>query len=674
MKRISNPFLLIPILGVIIFLGLNIQKVLPAVQVLIKNIKGNDSKVYKEVKWQELKDKLSKSQISAEELNLLYRVDLKDNEINEAIDIFNSSQDSDIKEAIFNKLSFYVSRNSRNKDLFRSIAKSKDRQLSAIALNAFIKTELQRDASKNDQWTTWQWSPEVIGLLEEASDQHMYKLSQFNSLQLLKLVERYPNSKMAKGAIEYRNLVNGSEYFGYENPTRAFLRQPFYPSEEKKTWLRFIDTYPDHPGTDDAMFRIARSYEVEGDYQNAILWYYKSSQAPDGFMSNNSIGRIFLLIDSIVSSAEISQIIGKLSDKKPENNLLIYLQYSKAINLVKEDKLEDAYNSLNIFVKTYKQTKLRALDGTYIDSDSKFWNYLNNQIEDIKELQKIRNQQISDKKLYEEAAFFFNKNLLTYNFLSGDYWRLWIPEKWEGNSTYIQYSISPNLIDLFWQKHESRNEILKSLALFQKLLDEYPNSELRQKAEYSIGLNYYYLSREKWKLRSVKNPKERAVQAFNKFVKDYPKSSMADDALISIAFLGDANKTNTLNTLEKLIRDYPDGDRVKEAKKMLEDVKKEVAQQQQSGNNLPKQGLGIQMDSKPSNRGVLIVGVVLNSPANKASILQGDLLLEVNNTVVSDSNQVINIIRNSQIGQTLSLKIERQGKQQIINVTIGRLN
>ena len=80
------------------------------------------------------------------------------------------------------------------------------------------------------------------------------------------------------------------------------------------------------------------------------------------------------------------------------------------------------------------------------------------------------------------------------------------------------------------------------------------------------------------------------------------------------------------------------------------------------------------MDANPSNRGVLIVSVVLNSPASSSGILNGDLLLEVNNTVVSDYNQVTNIIRNSPIGQTLSLKIERQGKQQIINITIGRLN
>ena len=438
----KSTFVYLVIIGSIIFLGANIQKVIPTVQGMIKNIKGNDNKQsYQEVEWQDLKSQLSSNEISADALNLVNRLDLKDNEINEAIDIFNSSKNTDLRKSLFIKFSSSTD-NPRVKDLVRSIANSQDRQLSPIALRALISSEIKRDASNNDQWTTWQWSPEILVLLKDAVNQNMFKLSAFNDYrELLKLSERYPESKLTKGAIQYRNLTNGSNYFGYSGR----LRQPFNPKAEKNIWLQFIDMYPDHPGTDDAMFRIARSHEVLGDYQNAILWYYKALQAPDGSMNSDSVSRISLLTNSIMSIQEVSLLIEQLTKKQQAQNLIPYLEYGKALNLVNTGNLQEGHDGIDRFIKKYKQQGVRRINGGYLSLDSSFWNDLEKQIEDIKELQKILSQPKSDKRIYEEGSFWFNKKRFTYNFLEKTFGDSSLPLKWDGSSTYTQYSVTENL-------------------------------------------------------------------------------------------------------------------------------------------------------------------------------------------------------------------------------------
>jgi hypothetical protein len=357
------------IIGTIIFLGSNIQKVLPTVLGLISNIRGDNRKQsYIETKSEDLNTK-------------------KDKLLNK-----------ELKNIILSSFS-YFSQNLRDNDSFKVVLKDQNCQPSQIELKNLIRAELRRDASDNDQWTNWQWSPQVLSLLEEAVNRRMCMLSGFSALELIKLTERFPNSLLTKGSIEYRNLTDGASYFGgsTQASSSSILRQPFSPNEEKNIWLQFIDNYPDHPGTDDAMFRIARSYEVLGDYQTAILWYYKTSQAPDGAMQGACNRRISLLANSIMSSQEVSLLIDRInkSDDKLPKNLIPYLQYSKAYNLVNEGKLQDGYDALSSFIQTYKQKESQALIRAYnlnISSDSNFWNSLEKHVEDIKELQRLRDQ------------------------------------------------------------------------------------------------------------------------------------------------------------------------------------------------------------------------------------------------------------------------------------------
>lgn len=68
------------------------------------------------------------------------------------------------------------------------------------------------------------------------------------------------------------------------------------------------------------------------------------------------------------------------------------------------------------------------------------------------------------------------------------------------------------------------------------------------------------------------------------------------------------------------------------------------------------------------NQGVLIVRVVRNSPAAKSGLRAGDVLQKVNGQVVTDSNNVQKLVEETEVGKTLQIEVNRNGK--VLNLTI----
>ncbi|MBW4681700.1 MAG: trypsin-like peptidase domain-containing protein [Microcoleus vaginatus WJT46-NPBG5] len=66
----------------------------------------------------------------------------------------------------------------------------------------------------------------------------------------------------------------------------------------------------------------------------------------------------------------------------------------------------------------------------------------------------------------------------------------------------------------------------------------------------------------------------------------------------------------------------------------------------------------------PEINGVLVMGVLPNTPAEAAGIRIGDVIVEVNNQTVSSAEQLQNIVENSQVGQQLQFKV-RRGNQSL---------
>jgi len=75
-----------------------------------------------------------------------------------------------------------------------------------------------------------------------------------------------------------------------------------------------------------------------------------------------------------------------------------------------------------------------------------------------------------------------------------------------------------------------------------------------------------------------------------------------------------------------------------------------------------------------SSQGALVGEVEANSPAQKAGLKTGDIILEVNGNSVYDANQLRNMISSMQPDSNVSLKIWRDGAQHTLPVTLGVLN
>lgn len=71
-------------------------------------------------------------------------------------------------------------------------------------------------------------------------------------------------------------------------------------------------------------------------------------------------------------------------------------------------------------------------------------------------------------------------------------------------------------------------------------------------------------------------------------------------------------------------------------------------------------------------RGSLIAGVLPNSPAEKAGLKPGDILLEINGSRVADSSSMLNLIAGLQPNEKATLKIARNQREMNIDVTIGK--
>ncbi|MEY3747661.1 MAG: hypothetical protein RL194_1120 [Pseudomonadota bacterium] len=71
-------------------------------------------------------------------------------------------------------------------------------------------------------------------------------------------------------------------------------------------------------------------------------------------------------------------------------------------------------------------------------------------------------------------------------------------------------------------------------------------------------------------------------------------------------------------------------------------------------------------------RGSLIAGVLRNSPAEKAGLKPGDILLEINGNRVTDSSTMLNLIANLQPDEKATLKIARDQREINVTVIIGK--
>lgn len=88
-----------------------------------------------------------------------------------------------------------------------------------------------------------------------------------------------------------------------------------------------------------------------------------------------------------------------------------------------------------------------------------------------------------------------------------------------------------------------------------------------------------------------------------------------------------------------------------------------------------------QLNSLPVDHGALVVRgnqsdelpVVPGSPADKAGLQENDIILEVNGDQVNKDNPLSALIAKYQVGDVITLKIQRKGKEESIKATLDKL-
>ena len=89
----------------------------------------------------------------------------------------------------------------------------------------------------------------------------------------------------------------------------------------------------------------------------------------------------------------------------------------------------------------------------------------------------------------------------------------------------------------------------------------------------------------------------------------------------------------------------------------IQDITPELAKQFKLGNN----------------RGALISDVMEGSPADKAGLQRGDIILQYNGKEVENNSHLRNIVSQTQVGKTIDIKISRDGRTELLKVVIGEL-
>ncbi|MBC7104710.1 MAG: protease complex subunit PrcB family protein [Firmicutes bacterium] len=384
--------------------------------------------------------------------------------------------------------------------------------------------------------------------------------------QLLREVRgRYPNSFLARGMAAYEE-VRGAPYLEIDRRGPAdgwpyrYGDGQYNPRREIPGWKDFLETYSSHPGADDAAYRLGRCYEIVGDYPAALNALYRATLLPDGDCRDDAAGRIVYLLDAVMTGEQLAS----LATAELEPNLVPLVEYSLAVKTLRRDDFRAAAEALAGFLARHPQPRTpMSRDG---DRPYDLAAAIGKQADTARRLAdlKTRWEQGKDPQaLYDLAAAIYHDTLTYYNHLwagrRAEYrWVNNLESAWENDRPA---PLRPYLREMINYYH--------ALELFGQVADDPGVSEdLRAKALYSTGL--CHLGLENWGTETRflgEDFAQRALETFERFVREYPASSMADDAMLVVGvYRGDPAYLQTI--LER----YPNGDRAADARNLLSDL------------------------------------------------------------------------------------------------------
>ena len=403
--------------------------------------------------------------------------------------------------------------------------------------------------------------------------------------------ERFPSSFLAGGMAAYEE-VRGEPYLMLGRMAKAERGEyggshwPYYygegqyrPDVEIPGWTQFLESYSGHPGADDAAYRLGRSYELKGDYLNALNALDAALGLPDGDCWDDAAGRIVYILDAAMPTQELESI----DRSHLHERLRPLIDYSLAVRKLRQDDYRGALSLLREFLDRNSnpwspmveyQRGCYGYDDTLWDGDGPAYDLtgkISEQVRAVSELAKLKEQWERDEKaaggdrsavLYGLGAKIYHNPLTYYN-------HLWCGQR--ASYRWVQHletawfnDLSPSVASYL----RSMISYYHAKALFEKVAESgAAPTELRAKALYSVGLCYIGIDQWGSEVALIGDDVAgKVVSTYREFIERYPDSSMADDAMLVVGVY-----TGDLEYLRSIKSRYPAGDRIQDVERLLAD-------------------------------------------------------------------------------------------------------
>ncbi|HYF76108.1 MAG TPA: hypothetical protein VD973_03160 [Symbiobacteriaceae bacterium] len=390
--------------------------------------------------------------------------------------------------------------------------------LSRLGRHADLVQAIEQDGAFriNSFWSNWRWESEMA--------------------------KTYPDSFLARGIKAYE-AVRGKPYFQWDRRTPgADFPEPwehgnrqYDPDREIPGWTAYLRDFARHPGADDAAYRLGRSYEVTGQYSEALKALLLATTLPDGEMGYHARGRIAWILDAHLTEEELAQL------DVPE--LKVAIDYSIAVRKLRTGRYAEAIADLDqVLTHSSEPSPLE-------DRGLAFWPGVKAQREKAAALQALTADS-SPESRYKLAATIYHDELIFYNYLWGG-----------GRAGYFYYAgghateaLMGDMDPRYTRWIAEFNNYVQAASAFAAL--EAVPGEIGDKAAYSRALSLLKLERgygsdvALW--RPLPDIADEAVAQLERFVAQRPKSDLADDALLSLAYL-----KQDKSYAERIAKEYP---------------------------------------------------------------------------------------------------------------------
>lgn len=542
-KWVRQPILVVLAISIVLLLVANLCNLYPMPADATNKIEESYQKQLQLIKLEQIKKSLNACKSTEEIRQLLNDPFFAEDKVAKLIEIFQDRELNNflVKREILSLLSEKLANDSqqiRLKSFFWEVAKGQDLALAQEALVALIQNNEQEAL------------PYLVQHLEN------YKLARYPDGSYVKIpweiiqeiYKSFPTSTIAKGLKEIEKIT-GHQFVGAEQ-TKIISKiiseeESYRPKWEIPRWEKWLEKYPGHIATELVTYRIGRSYEILGQYAQALNWLHTALNSPDGTMGFQVYGRIIYLIDVKMSAERIEAV---LNNPNLKQELRPLLEYTLAIKLARSGQYQEAVERFQYFVKKYQELPVNTLKANanenalqlYYQTDpDKFWTRIKEQQARLTELaayarqvEQIQAIHESAPLRYEIAALIYHNPYIFYNHF------------WQGRRVHYNWlsDINQKLnyppirqeMESFVKEH---NNYFQALQLFQKLKEIKLSPDLAEKVDFSIALCYAHLEnygKEIEVLWSEEEQKKLALEAFQNYLAKYPQGNYRQEAIQAI--------------------------------------------------------------------------------------------------------------------------------------------